>query len=121
MVKKVMTNGVCCMLEQVNNGDCQNEIRAHQVKLIPWREPSEYLREHLVYDKVCREVLWRLLRECGVDGYLIRSMSSLYNESRACVRLGSKVGKYFELRKGLKQGCIISPWLFNIFSDRVVG
>ena len=33
------------------------------------------------YDKVCREELWRVLDECGVDGYLIRSMSSLCNGS----------------------------------------
>ena len=54
------------------------------------------------YDKVCREELWRVLHECGVDGYLIRSMSSLYNGSRACVRLGSRVGEYFEVRRGLR-------------------
>ena len=31
------------------------------------------------YDKVCRESLWGLMHECGVDGYLIRNMNSLYN------------------------------------------
>ena len=68
-----------------------------------------------VYDKVCKEALWRVLHECGVDGYLIRSMSSLYNGSRACVRLGSRLGEIFEVRRGLRQGCVMSPWLFNIF------
>ena len=38
------------------------------------------------YDKVCKEDLWRVLHECGVDGYLIRSINSLYNGSRAYVR-----------------------------------
>ena len=32
------------------------------------------------YDKVCKEALWRVLHECGVDGYLFRSISSLYIE-----------------------------------------
>ena len=54
------------------------------------------------YDKVCKEALCRGLHECGVDGYLIRSMSSLYNGSRACVRLGSIVGEYFFLRRVLR-------------------
>ena len=72
------------------------------------------------YDKVCREALWRVLHECGVDGYLIRSMSSLYNGSRACVRLGSRLGEIFEVRRGLRQGCVMSPWLFNIYFDKVV-
>ena len=60
------------------------------------------------YDKVWREALWRVLRECGVDGYLIRSMSSLYNGSRACVRLGSRVKEYFEVRRELRQWYIMS-------------
>ena len=67
------------------------------------------------YDKVCREVLWKVLHECGVYGYVIKSMSSLYNGSRACERLGSRVGEIFEVRRGLRQGCVMSPWFFNIF------
>ena len=67
------------------------------------------------YDKVCRETLWRVLYQCGVNGYLIRSMNSLYNGSTACARLGSRVGKYFEVSWGLRQGCVMSPWVFNIF------
>ena len=47
------------------------------------------------FDKVCREELWRVLHVYGVDGYLIRSMSSFYNGSRACVKLDSRVGKIF--------------------------
>ena len=71
-------------------------------------------------DKVSREKLWKVLHECGVDGYLIRSMGSLYDGNRACVRLGSRVRKYFELGKGLRQGCVMSPWFFNRFFDRVI-
>ena len=48
------------------------------------------------YDKVCREELWRVLHECGVNGHLIRS--SLYNGSRKCVRLGNRLAEYFEVR-----------------------
>ena len=51
------------------------------------------------YDKVCREELLRVLHECRVDGYLIRSMSSLYEGSRACLRLGSSLGETFGVRK----------------------
>ena len=72
------------------------------------------------YDKFCREALRRVLHECGVDRYFIRTMSSLYNESRALVRLGSRVGEYFEVRKGLRQECVMSPRLFIIFCYRVV-
>ena len=36
------------------------------------------------------------------------------------MRLGSRVEKYFEVRRGLRQGCEMSSWLFNIFFDRIV-
>merc|ERR1712001_819488 len=39
---------------------------------------------------------------------------------RACVRVGSKVSESFEVRVGLRQGCVMSPWLFNIYMDGVV-
>ena len=72
------------------------------------------------YDKVCREELWRVLHECGVQ-YLIRGMSRLYNGSRACVKLSSRVGEYFfEVRRWLRQGCLMPSWLFNVLFDRVV-
>ena len=58
------------------------------------------------------------MHECGVDGYLIRSMISLYNGSMACVRFGVKVGEYFEVRRRLRRGCIMSQWLFNIFVQK---
>ena len=32
----------------------------------------------------------------------------------------SKVGEYFEVRRGMRQGCVIFPWLFNVFFDSVV-
>ena len=47
------------------------------------------------YDNICREELGRALHIYGVNSYLIRSMSSLYDGSRACVRLGSRVGERF--------------------------
>ena len=66
--------------------------------------------------KVCREELWRVLHECGVDGCLIRGMSSLYNRSRACVRLGSRVREYFEVRKGVNTGvCKVPVTLQHLF------
>ena len=73
-----------------------------------------------VYDKVCREELRRMMHDCRVDGYLIRRMSNLYNGSRTCVRLGSSVGEYFEVRRKLRQVCVMSSWLFNIFFNGVV-
>ena len=69
----------------------------------------EFMDLEKAYDKVCRQALWRMMHECEVDGYLIRSMSSFYNGSRACVRFGSTVGEYLEVRRELRQRCVMSP------------
>ena len=74
-----------------------------------------------MYNNVCREELGRMLYGYRVGGYLIRSMSSLYEDvwqQSMDVWMGSRVGNIFELRRGLRQGYVMSPWLFNIFFDK---
>ena len=40
--------------------------------------------------------------------------------SRACVRVGNDVSYWFPVNVGLRQGCVMSPWLFNVYMDGVV-
>ena len=47
-------------------------------------------------------------------------MCFFYVDSRACVRLGNDVSEWFPLNVGLRQGCVMSPWLFNVCMDGVV-
>ena len=72
------------------------------------------------YDRVDRNALWDVLVMYGVGGRLLRAVKSLYNDSRACVRVGTGVSDWFPVRMGLRQGCVISPWLFNLYIDGVV-
>jgi hypothetical protein len=44
----------------------------------------------------------------------------MYEDTMVCVRIGRKLGRKFKVNGGLRQGCVISPWLFNIFVDGVV-
>ncbi len=72
------------------------------------------------YDKVWRADLWATLRGYGVRGKLLGSIKALYKESKACVRVEGEVTEEFMVEQGLRQGCPLSPWLFNVFLDRVV-
>ena len=47
-------------------------------------------------------------------------MQSFYVDSRACVRAGNDVSEWFLVNVGLRQGCVMSPWLFNVYMDGVV-
>ena len=72
------------------------------------------------YDKVCREELWEALRRYGVSGGLLSVIKSMYQASEACVRVDGEMSEWFEVKQGVRQGCPLSPWLFNIFLDVVV-
>ena len=47
-------------------------------------------------------------------------MQSFYKDSRACVRVGNDVSESFPVNVGLRQGCVMSPWLFHLYMDGVV-
>ena len=72
------------------------------------------------YDKVCRDKLWCVLDEYGVKGKLMRAIRSLYKGSEACVRVGGMLSGWFPISQGVRQGCVLSPWLFNVFMDRIM-
>ena len=63
-----------------------------------------------VYDKVCRENLWRMLVKYKVDGQLQRAIRSLYRESLACVQDNGKLSRWFGISQGVRQGCVMLPW-----------
>ena len=72
------------------------------------------------YDNVCREKLWRTLFDYGIRGILLRSIKALYEGGRARVKVEGMESKWFGVRKGVRQGCTLSPWLCNVFMDSVV-
>ena len=72
------------------------------------------------YDRVDRDAMWNVLRMYGIGGRLLQGVKSLYVGSKACVRVGNEVSEWFPVRVGLRQGCVMSPWLFNLYIDGVV-
>ena len=72
------------------------------------------------YDRVDREAMLNVLRLYRVGGKLLKAVKSLYVGSKACVRVGNELSDWFEVRVGLRQGCVMSPWLFNLYIDGVV-
>ena len=64
--------------------------------------------------------MWQMLRVYGVGGKLLKAVQNFYVDSRACVRVGNDVSKWFPVNVELRQGCVMSPWLFNVYMDGVV-
>ena len=72
------------------------------------------------YDTIDRHGMWQMLRVYGVGGKLLKAVQSFYEDSWACVRVGNDVSKWFPVNVGLRQGCVMSPWLFNVYMNGVV-
>jgi len=72
------------------------------------------------YDSVNRELLWQAMKTYGISGKIVRIVSSLYENTRAKVRVNGVLSECLLLKTGVKQGCVLSPLLFNIFIDWVV-
>jgi hypothetical protein len=69
-----------------------------------------------VFDKVNRNKLWTIMEEKGHTQHLIRVIQSLYHNSKIIINTGkNKTEKIIIINKGVRQGCSISPTLFNIY------
>ena len=47
-------------------------------------------------------------------------MPRFFIDSRACIRVGNDLSEWFAVNVGLRQGCMMSPWLFNVYMNGVV-
>ncbi|PVD26746.1 hypothetical protein C0Q70_14424 [Pomacea canaliculata] len=72
------------------------------------------------FDRVWHKGLWDTLRSFQVDEGLIRTIIGLYDGSTSSVRLHNKVGEPFPMTVGVRQGCPLSPVLFNIYFEKVM-
>ena len=60
-----------------------------------------------------RSIMLQMLRVHRVGGKLLKAVQSFYVDSRARVRVGMDVSEWFPVSVGLRQGCVMSPWLFK--------
>ncbi len=72
------------------------------------------------YDRIDRSLLWYKLTCIGVSDNMLSSLKSLYRNVQCTVRVNGNKSDWFEVGAGLKQGCILSPLLFNLFINDLV-
>jgi hypothetical protein len=72
------------------------------------------------YDRTWRNGLWQKLWNLGVRGRMWRVIQNLYSNTRARVRLPGGDTDWFGIDTGLRQGCVLSPLLFDIFLDGLI-
>ncbi|KAF7247837.1 hypothetical protein EYD10_06099 [Varanus komodoensis] len=73
-----------------------------------------------VFDCVDHNKLWQILKEMGVPDHLICLLRNLYVGQEATVRTGHGTTDWFKIEKGVRQGCILSPCLFNLYAEHIM-
>ena len=71
------------------------------------------------FDRVSHEKLCDILKASGIDGKDIRVIARLYWEQLAVVRTGKGNSKKIKIKRGTRQGCVLSPYLFNLFTEMI--
>ena len=61
--------------------------------------------------------LWKFLQEIGILDHLTCLLRNLYAGQEATVRTGDRTTDWFQIGKGVRQGCILSPCLFNLYAE----
>ena len=72
------------------------------------------------FDRVWHEGLWHVMRSFGIEEGLIQIIQALYNTASSAVLLNSDIGEFFKTTVGVRQGCLLSPVLFNLFLEKIM-
>ena len=72
------------------------------------------------FDCVDHSKLWKILREMGIPDHLTCLLRNLYAGQEATFRTGQGTTDWFQIGKGVCQGCILSPCLFNLYAEYIM-
>ena len=72
------------------------------------------------FDCVDHNKLWKILKEMVIPDHLSCLLRNLYAGQEATVKTGHETTDWFQIRKGVHQGCILSPCLFNLYAEYIM-
>ena len=72
------------------------------------------------FDYVDHNKLWKILKEMGIPDHLTCLLRNLYAGQEATVRTGHETTDWFQIGKGVREGCILSPYLFNLYAEYIM-
>ena len=93
--------------------------------IIKTREFQKNIYFHFIdyantFDSVDHNKLWKILQEMGIPDHLTCLLRNLYEDQEATVRAGYGTTDWFQIGKGVHQGCISPPFLFNLHADYIM-
>ena len=121
---------VNCELPDVQAGFRKGRRTRDQIANIHWIvEKAREFQENIYFcfigyaksfDYVDPNKLWKILKEMGIPGQLTCLLRNLCAGQEATVRTGHGTTDWFQIGKGVLQGCILSPCLFNLYAEYIM-
>ena len=121
-----------CRLFFHTKGDCEKVRDGYVDQFFTLKQIGEKAREknrrmyvsfidlEKAYDRVNREALCQALKIYDAVGKLLNGIKSMYVDSLACVRVKGGDSEGFRIDSGMRHGCVISLFLFNVYIDAVI-
>ena len=90
---------------------------------------NEYIQKNIyfcfidyakAFDCVDHNKLWNILQEMGIPDHLVCLLRNLYAGQEATVRSGHRTTYWFQIRKGVRRGCILLSCLFNLYAEYIM-
>ena len=72
------------------------------------------------FDCVQHQTLWKIMSDMGFTPHLVHLIKTLYEDQQATVRIENETSEWFSIGQGVRQGCILSPYLFNIYAENIM-
>ena len=89
----------------------QNNLTAVVLKDIDFKK---------AFDRVWHAALWATMRKYNISANLVRTIEQIYDKATSAVQMNGSIGEWFRTTVGVRQGCLLSPTLFNIFLERIM-
>ena len=72
------------------------------------------------FDTIWRDALWKCLNAIGVDKAMVGLIQSMYEQTECSITVNGNITNWFKVDTGVRQGCLLSPSLFNLFLEFVL-
>lgn len=78
----------------------------------------EFVYLEKAFDKVDGIKLWKILKEYGVNDWLLKVIKATYEGGKASITVSGQLSELFNIKQNVRQGCGMSSWLFNINMEK---
>ena len=107
-------------MQRNQRSNCQHLLDHQKSKSVPEKHVFCFIDYAKAFDCVDCNKLWKILKEMGIPDHFTCLLRNLHACQEATVRTGHGITDWFKTGKGLHQGYILSPCLFNLYAEYIM-